>query len=94
MDQIVAGFPPHIHSYEALPGRPHWLRDINAPDLGWSEEADQIPAPDWSERDHRLECQGMVRCPTFDAEGFEPCWRKCGTISAHGQSHRSLQRAA
>lgn len=67
VDQTVAGFPPHIHSYESLPGRPHWLRDINAPDLGWSEEADELPAPDWSERDHRLECQGMVRCPTFEA---------------------------
>ena len=48
---------------QSLPGRPHWLRDVNAPDLGWPERAEQdaiLPSPDWSERDWRLETQGLV----------------------------------
>ena len=48
---------------QSLPGRPHWLRDVNAPDLGWATRKDEdaiAPSPDWSERDWRLENQGLV----------------------------------
>jgi hypothetical protein len=36
---------------------------VNAPDLGWATRKDEdaiAPSPDWSERDWRLENQGLV----------------------------------
>ena len=36
---------------------------MNAPDLGWEDRKEQdaiLPSPDWSERDWRLETQGLV----------------------------------
>jgi hypothetical protein len=59
----ITHFNNYTFNLQSLPGRPHWLRDVNAPDLGWPERAEQdaiMPSPDWSERDWRLETQGLV----------------------------------